>query len=336
MKLRIVIPVALIFATVIMLRGDIPAYSSSQTTLVFSPTSSYLAKGQILTVNVSVFNVTSLASWQLLIGFNLAIISCTGLTIPTSNIFGGNYVLLPVEINNSKGYVKAFCFFDAPYGANGSGILCQLSFQCLSPGVTALEIVRSDCGMCSTYLQHPDYSFISFVEIDGNVEVTDQGFQENLFNTQSQPILVYSNSTITAFRVNETWKELSFNATGTSGTNGTTTIVVPKSIINGTKMMVLVDHVSIVFTVSKNTTHNFLQFSYQHSTRGIEVLMTLLGDINGDRRIRVDDILNVALHFGLNEGDPGWDPRCDITGDGKIRVDDVLAVATGFGKDWAP
>ena len=44
----------------------------------------------------------------------------------------------------------------------------------------------------------------------------------------------------------------------------------------------------------------------------------------------------MALAFGLNEGDPGWDPRYDLSpppdGDGKIRVDDVLVVAMAFGK----
>jgi hypothetical protein len=58
--------------------------------------------------------------------------------------------------------------------------------------------------------------------------------------------------------------------------------------------------------------------------------------VNGDRKVRVDDVLLVAQHFGLNEGDPGWNPQCDLTGDGKVRVDDVLIVAQGFGKEWIP
>jgi len=62
----------------------------------------------------------------------------------------------------------------------------------------------------------------------------------------------------------------------------------------------------------------------------------LLGDVNGDGKVRVDDVLAVALAFGLNEGDPGWDPRYDLSpppdGDDKIRVDDVLVVAMAFGK----
>ena len=58
----------------------------------------------------------------------------------------------------------------------------------------------------------------------------------------------------------------------------------------------------------------------------------LLGDVNGDGKVRVDDILDIALAFGLNEGDPDWDPRCDLNGDHKVRVDDVLIAASNFGK----
>jgi hypothetical protein len=70
--------------------------------------------------------------------------------------------------------------------------------------------------------------------------------------------------------------------------------------------------------------------SFASAQKEIQVL--LIGDVTGDLKVRVNDVLLVAQHFGLNEGDPGWDPRCDITGDGKIRVDDVLIVAQAFGK----
>jgi subtilisin family serine protease len=56
-------------------------------------------------------------------------------------------------------------------------------------------------------------------------------------------------------------------------------------------------------------------------------------DVNGDGKIRIDDILLVAQAFGKNEGDPGWNLSADINKDSKIRIDDVLYVAQNFGKD---
>ena len=68
----------------------------------------------------------------------------------------------------------------------------------------------------------------------------------------------------------------------------------------------------------------------------------LIGDITGpegvpDGKVDIDDIVFVAIHFGLWEGRPGWDPRADITGpegvpDGKVDIDDIVLVAIHFGK----
>jgi len=67
------------------------------------------------------------------------------------------------------------------------------------------------------------------------------------------------------------------------------------------------------------------------------ILIVHEGDVNADRKVRVDDILAIALAFGTNYGGPPnsngyyYDPNLDINCDGKIRVDDVLAAALQFG-----
>ena len=61
------------------------------------------------------------------------------------------------------------------------------------------------------------------------------------------------------------------------------------------------------------------------------VLVTFPGDVNGDGKVRIDDILVVALAFGMDLGDPDYDPNVDINCDDKIRVDDILIAAQNFG-----
>jgi hypothetical protein len=61
------------------------------------------------------------------------------------------------------------------------------------------------------------------------------------------------------------------------------------------------------------------------------VLVTIPGDVNGDHKVRVDDILLIALAFGSNQGDLRYSPNLDINGDGKVRVDDILTAAQHFG-----
>jgi parallel beta-helix repeat protein len=62
------------------------------------------------------------------------------------------------------------------------------------------------------------------------------------------------------------------------------------------------------------------------------VLVSIVGDVNGDGRVRVDDVLAVALGFGSNFGEPRYNANFDINGDLKIRIDDVLAAAQHFGQ----
>jgi parallel beta-helix repeat protein len=62
------------------------------------------------------------------------------------------------------------------------------------------------------------------------------------------------------------------------------------------------------------------------------VLVSFVGDVNGDRKVRIDDILAVATAFESNWGEPKYSPNLDINDDRKIRVDDVLAAAQHFGQ----
>ena len=51
-----------------------------------------------------------------------------------------------------------------------------------------------------------------------------------------------------------------------------------------------------------------------------------------DGKVRVDDVLFIAIKFGLDEGNEGWDYMADVIPYRKVRVDDQLAVNSNFGK----
>ena len=69
-----------------------------------------------------------------------------------------------------------------------------------------------------------------------------------------------------------------------------------------------------------------------------KVLVSFVGDVTGDGKVRVDDILAVAQRFGTNCGGPPnsngfyYDANCDVNDDLKVRIDDVLATAQHFGQ----
>jgi hypothetical protein len=64
----------------------------------------------------------------------------------------------------------------------------------------------------------------------------------------------------------------------------------------------------------------------------ITPVFALIGDVNGDGKVRIDDVLLVINAYGSKVGDPRYDPRCDFNHDGKVLIDDVLTCVSHFGE----
>jgi parallel beta-helix repeat protein len=63
---------------------------------------------------------------------------------------------------------------------------------------------------------------------------------------------------------------------------------------------------------------------------------SLLGDVNGDGYVGIDDIYLVASRFGREAGEPEYNRVYDLNGDGYIGIDDIFAVAKRFGQEENP
>ncbi|MCB0001512.1 MAG: cadherin-like domain-containing protein, partial [Anaerolineae bacterium] len=66
----------------------------------------------------------------------------------------------------------------------------------------------------------------------------------------------------------------------------------------------------------------------------VPVAICIARDVNQDNHRDIIDIGLVTSHWGLTEGDPGWDPIYDLNDDGVIDVADIIAVAECL--DWLP
>jgi len=348
MKAKTIHPIyilTLLTATLIMALTPPQAISTETTTVYIDPKNGHSPFGESYTINVSVTNVTNLNKWQLRLSFNPSILNCTQVSVPPDNIFGSLSELFPPIIDNVMGDIRAFCALKGTHGVNGSGILCQIDFISKTPAITSLSLVKkgTECWGC-TYLQDPNSSFIPFEATDGTVTVESPGFSENRFdvtqNGETYPVTVFSNSTVTDLNFNQTLKVMSFMVEGPTDTRGASSVVFSKELLNGT-LAVKVDSTAVYYTISENATHNFLHFTYQHSTKNVKILLTLKGDINGDRKIDMRDIYTVAKAFGTHPGDPRWNPLADLTGpdgipDGEVDMRDIYEVAKKFGKVWSP
>ncbi|MCK4478761.1 hypothetical protein KAU88_09610 [Candidatus Bathyarchaeota archaeon] len=64
------------------------------------------------------------------------------------------------------------------------------------------------------------------------------------------------------------------------------------------------------------------------------VIVTLPGDVDGDRDVDIYDIVQMAGIYGVLKPDPLYDPNCDIDGDGDIDIYDIVAAANNYGESW--
>jgi len=65
------------------------------------------------------------------------------------------------------------------------------------------------------------------------------------------------------------------------------------------------------------------------------VIVTIPGDVNGDRTVDIFDVVIVAAAFGSTPSDPNWDVRADLKPElGLIDIFDFMIVAANFGESW--
>jgi len=68
-----------------------------------------------------------------------------------------------------------------------------------------------------------------------------------------------------------------------------------------------------------------------NAVNGPSVILSLRGDVNGDRRVDIVDLASVGTAFGTTLGQPGYNPAADINNDGVIDIVDLVLVAGSFG-----
>jgi hypothetical protein len=64
------------------------------------------------------------------------------------------------------------------------------------------------------------------------------------------------------------------------------------------------------------------------------LVVTGMGDINGDRKCELKDIYAVAKAYNSYPGQPKYDPNCDINCDYKIELKDYYTVSKAYGKNY--
>ena len=86
-------------------------------------------------------------------------------------------------------------------------------------------------------------------------------------------ISTVSNSQVSGFAFNQSVKTISLNVTGPTGTTGSCSLTIPKTLLGG-PYTILIDGSSITPIETSNATHSFLYFTYNHSMHKIQIIGT--------------------------------------------------------------
>jgi len=330
----------LILIALTVLNLTLIVLSTGYTIVSTSPEYVYSFVHQSLTVNITVQGVTDLCSWQMMLSYNPHILNCTDVFIPDDNIFSGYTTTFGFEIDDVNGSLEIFNGIWAINGVSGSGKLCSITFQATTPGISAFSFLSEG------YLRDSENDPIPFESVDGTIQINGEGFNSYSFNiTQGETsynITLLSNSSITDF-FNSTLQKIIYHASSVEDTMGSGTISIPRALLNGT-FAILVNDSSIYYSISENALNQYLHYNYLHPTAEslhMQIVTTIIGDLNGDREVDMKDIGHAARAFGSTPGHPRWDARADISGpngypEGQVDMRDIGIFARNFGNSWNP
>jgi Ca2+-binding EF-hand superfamily protein len=62
----------------------------------------------------------------------------------------------------------------------------------------------------------------------------------------------------------------------------------------------------------------------------------ILGDVDGNGKVNIQDIAAAARAFGSSPGKQRWNPYADVNDDNTVNIKDMLFVAKNFNKKWPP
>jgi hypothetical protein len=80
-----------------------------------------------------------------------------------------------------------------------------------------------------------------------------------------------------------------------------------------------------------NYTVNALASSLSASS---SIVLTIPGDINGDFKVNLQDLVSLASAYGSKPGDANWNPNADIDGNGVVGLSDLVILAAHYGQHY--
>ena len=182
-------------------------------------------------------------------------------------------------------------------------------------------------GVGDTYLPWKDVDYFPLMEPWSYIRTFHVEVNETVHAVDT-----FCNSTVASFAFNQSLNQLSFNVTGPSGFSGFCNVTIPKTLLDG-HFVVLIDDVLVFCSLFENTTHNFIQLTYAHSTHRIRILIPVLGDLNFDGAVNIYDVVLAVAAYDATPESPCWNPYADVAPPWEmIDIFDVVTIVFHYGR----
>ncbi len=63
-------------------------------------------------------------------------------------------------------------------------------------------------------------------------------------------------------------------------------------------------------------------------------VVTIPGDINGDRTVDIYDAITLAATYDLKPSDTKYNPNADINGDNTVDIFDAIMLSSNYNRSW--
>jgi hypothetical protein len=293
-------------------------------------------------LNMTITSVTDLYAWQTRIYFENtvlnavsasegAFLSSAGATIWVSPIINNSY-------NATHGTVLLACSLEYMMkGVNGAGTLATLTFQGVGGGNATIHFDPFDTKLVDSTT--PNGQPIPYTSIDCVVSLSE------FHNIALTGILPWKTAVgkgfacnISVFAANKGTASETFNVTLYGNSTSIMTMEVALSSGNSTSITFVWN--TSAFAMGKYNVSACAQpvpgqtNTTQNNCTGGLISVTIPGDINGDFRVNLQDLVLLANAYGSKPGGTKWNPNADINGNNIADLADLVLMATHYGQHY--
>jgi hypothetical protein len=315
------------------------------TVVAVDPTQTTVKVGQTFPIDINITDVSGLVGFDFELSYNSSVINLIDIQLGPFLKSAGPTFLINLTTTGQI-WLAASLYQSGVWtgvSANGTGILANATFQAIGAGETTLNLFSTTpCNCDSIKLvqdpQDPEVSPIPNLAVDGYVTVLPepdpdahavfsktvigQGFQLPINVTTSNPCDIPQ----------------TLNIAGYANTSqiGKQTITLP----NGTSTTLSFEWNTTgvfygIYAISAGVTMAIGAASLPDAAHVDGwVTVTTPGDINGDYKVGLEDLILLANAYKSTPRSLNWNPNADIDGNGIVSLTDLTILALHYGQNY--